>query len=261
MTLIPSDGRKTPRGAYLLITMGLVGVAIVLAAVNLSGVPSGGGLGATTSTVPLQTVTTIRPTPNYVFAPGSSGEVIAIRHYETWSFEATRVEVDIGGWIEYDKTEEGIRAYLETNRQFANELAEEQGEQKVEITFKTPVPLSELRAWCRSQELTVYAFYLSDLKNTEQSRYFLSESLDFLDELETRSDEVSQLILGMSVTQVRAAVASERLLQVATDPMVYLADVTTNIVERELIAEGLATAEELDGYYFGVDSPIYDRDN
>jgi hypothetical protein len=259
MTLIPGDGSKTFRVAYTLIAVGLVVVAMVLAALNLRNEAPGSGAGAITNKVPLQTVTASGPTPIISFY-GLSGEIVAIRHFETWSFEVYRIDDEIHGQIEYDKTEDGIQSYVETNRQFAKELAEHQGEHKVVITFEEPLPVRDLREWCRSKGLRVVTFNLIDPKDPEHSKLELSESLEFLDKYENPPNESPKYLFNMSATHIKAVVVSESLLQVALDPKVFLADVTTNIVQRELIAEGLATPEEFDGYFFGVDSPIYDRD-
>jgi hypothetical protein len=269
MTLIPTDGSKPPRMAYVLVTMGLVGVAIVLGAVNLSMAPSGRGAGVMTDTVVVPTATEANYIPTPVPGPPLvTAEMAArlpfTRSFGTWSYTVDKT-LDpsmnlLYVLIKFDyESAEGIRVFQATNRQLATELASDGGEIDAVITFKRYLTMDELRSWSHAHRSRVSNIYFHQDNDPSQPTLVYGNTLESMDERDPWADDYYDKLMNSGAFRVDATFSSTHLLEITEDPLVFLADVTPNTVRRDLVAQGFGRYEEWGGVPFGVHSPFEEQ--
>lgn len=195
---------------------------------------------------------------------GAQPQEVGRGDYGSWSYVAVRLEQGLYAYIRYDDSSiQALNAYVQTNRELANQLAASTGEMRIDITFRTPVEIDKFRAWATQAGLrdeqsdlrtvdgdgrigTVSFNYPRHLQASPHNEPLPQANLN--DWLNARKSNRSDIVL-QGVFHARGKVDSNRLPLIALDPLVYLADVTPNIVRRDLVAAGVADAEDVVGVY------------
>ncbi len=177
-------------------------------------------------------------------------EQIEVKHdVGTWSYTTKpQQQGSITAYIESNQlTVAGLKQYAETNKALASELAKTKMQARVDITFRKPVDVATYRLWAKTSGIS----YFSDviLRVVDQNGKTLtgqigSASNDPLPEATfNNSIAGSPGITSVAITQVRARTDSSVLPALANDPLVFLAEVTPNVVVKELRAGGAADAD------------------
>jgi hypothetical protein len=180
------------------------------------------------------------------------------RNYGSWRYIAGIVEDGQDGHIEAiihynNRSIEGLRTYAQTNRELADELASKGGEATLYITFRTYLEPDQFRTWATEMGLQVERSELRVVDGNGQPGTLsvgggdknqgplpearMNESLERID-----SAAGVESIKGVMFTQ--ATVEAGKLAEISKDPLVFLADVTINIVSNELASAGWPQVEE-----------------
>lgn len=179
---------------------------------------------------------------------------IRTRDYGSWSYEASREESGlVVATVRYDtKTAEGVRAYAAANKQLATELATSRNEAIVKVTFKKPFPVDAYRAWAASSGVTQFDYVYTRVKNSAgrdgmfsvvaHSQDPLPQSgLDSFMLSSKQMDNGPYTVVGVIYFEGR--IAADRLVELSSDPDVFVADVTHNIIVSELVQDGIYLAD------------------
>lgn len=144
-----------------------------------------------------------------------------------------------------------LQSYQALNQAFASKLGAKSGEVEVYVTFRTYVAADQYREWARTYDLRVEQTQLRFV-----DEYGLDATIeivgqpqdpipsDILDRELNMLTERGRLKSLQGVYFARAMVDTSKLLQLITDPSVYLVDVTPNVVREELKAQNMAGAEQ-----------------
>jgi hypothetical protein len=167
------------------------------------------------------------------------------RHdYGSWSYSVHDVEEGLGIVVHYDKkTVAGLVAYARLNRDLAADLASTGGEVRVEITFRALVGIQEYREWVEARGVEVESTGLQTSSiDTRHMFYIESGRDDVLPWEQVIAANPGGPMPGVFYTL--AYVPAARLLDLTRDPLVFLADVTPNIVYRDLAQAGVSGAKK-----------------
>lgn len=174
------------------------------------------------------------------------------REYGSWRYTIGRVAAHgrLDGTVSYDiATAEGVLAFARANRALAEQLAGVGGSAEVQVTFGVPLTPEAFRAWAQGVGLTVQE---ADIRTYDAQGapstigiFVRGDDPLPLDVLERQRAAVSAkggpLTVG-GVTNARGTVDTARLRAIAADPTVFLVDVTTTAVRRDLRDRGVADA-------------------
>lgn len=198
---------------------------------------------------PTLTVGTLQPDPYPSLTPVAPDAELK-QDYGAWRFIAGKYrEEGVAAVILYDdKSLAGIEVYKEANKTLVKQLAGESKQVDVSVTFRNFVEPDKFRSWITSLGIKVTDADVRAIDSVgNQIALFVSpqpgdgplpqESLDRAVRPHERSGAgASGTIVG--VYYVRGKVDAAKLQAIADDPLVYLADVTPNIVRKELTAAG-----------------------
>lgn len=129
----------------------------------------------------------------------------------------------------------GLEAYAAANRELAKQLARPGSSTEVVITFRTYVAPDQFRVWARAKKLEVE---MVEVRTGGRGTLFIGANKD--DPL-PQSSIADEAVVG--VYSVRCGVAAERLPEIASDPLVFVADVTSTVARRDLAEAGIAGAD------------------
>lgn len=201
------------------------------------------------------------PTPPPAATPPSNQEV-AQGNFGSWNYRAVRMNgQQIVAGINFDSSSVAtLNAYATSNRAQATELATRGGEVNVHITFRTYVAPAQFRSWATAIGLRVERSDIRLVQNGKDAVIGIGGTES--DPLSQASlDEVLQLLIddGANISTVRGVyftigtINASQLPLLAADPLVYLPDVTINVVRNELIAAQVPGAEQAD---IGINFPV-----
>jgi hypothetical protein len=152
-------------------------------------------------------------------------------------------------------TIDDLFAYAEANRQLASQLAAGGGEVEIYITFRTYVEPEQFRSWARTIGLKATwsairivtdvnaVIGVEGYENDPLPQVVYEEQLrPFSEEAQREPQRAIREIKGIYYTF--GSVPADKLIQIANDPLVFIADVTPNIVRQELIKAGIPGAEQ-----------------
>jgi hypothetical protein len=216
---------------------------------------------------PTVAMSTVTPIPSViptftVLVP----EQVQERNYGVWRYKAGRhSDFGIAVNIHYDLSSvAALRNYAAANQALATQLASGGGQAEVYVTFRTYIAPEQFRAWVRAKGVTVVRSMLRSIEPNgnlgtvgQGTHPGDTEPLpqDRLDEALVRGPrDPSATLRGLYFTII--TVQASRLPEIAADPLVFIADVTPNVVRNELAAAGW---EGVDQATIGVfpNSPFY----
>lgn len=169
--------------------------------------------------------------------------VLLQKKYETWSYVAARSQEDgLIATIHFETHSiAALKAFAAANRELASELALQDGQADVMITFRHQVLPDQFRDWVKANDITVKGTDLREGSGAGRSTASILAEKD--DPLPQKYVDQPPRITG-GVIDVGGIVDSKRLPQLTSDPLVFLVDVTPSIVRQELTAIGVTDAAE-----------------
>lgn len=231
---------------------------LILTMVVMRGTPNPvqkDSLGLSAAPPPVETVspttgtqtTATQTTPTAVSTP----EIVE-RDYGTWGYTAARFAPEtIAVSIRYDLASvDQLSEFAAANQILARDLPSQGGQAEVYITFRNYLTPEQFRTWVRNKGLSIQRSELRTEKPSGHSGTLGqgkhegdTEPLpqDRLDESLQRMGGQGSTIRGVYFTV--ASVDAASLPQVASDPLVFIANVTPNVVRNELHAAGWQTRE------------------
>jgi hypothetical protein len=198
---------------------------------------------------------TVTPNPSPQVTGTVISEVVMERDYGVWSFRAvSRPGMESWALVEFDyDSVSSLINYALANQALGTQLAAQGGQVDVGITFNTFVTPEQFRAWAPTKGLTIKETVLRtvDSNGQEGTISVPSAPAPFNDKGLLPQDDLDEImhtpgwptITIRGVYWTRATVDATRLPELALDPLVFLADVTPNIVRNELIAAGWTGVE------------------
>jgi hypothetical protein len=262
MTLIPRDGSKTSCAAYMLLTMGLVVVAIAPVALNLSDLPFGRGSTSTIDSASEQTTTVVTPTLIVdVRATATSAHYIGklpfSKSHDTWSYTVEEWQGTLFVVINpRSNSVEDFAAFEATNQQLLLELAGGQSEVELVVTFNTLLTPDDFRTWAKLKGIRVKEIAFRHLQNPSQRPLVYPNTAR---DPEPIPAEINERIIGYGVYSLGAYIDPANLPELSADPLVLIADVTPEKVRRELISEGIVKFDAVPRISFAVSAPAKEQ--
>jgi hypothetical protein len=207
-----------------------------------------------TPALPVSSVTVVQPTPSAVRA----AEVLE-RDYGVWGYKVSRyvdAPTTTSGNINYDfDTVAELNAFAAANQVLATSLASRGGQAEVYVTFRTYLTPEQFRAWIRARGANVGQSMLRTVYPDGQegtlgqgshqgdTEPLPQDRLDKALQIQLRGEVKYALTLrGLYYTLI--TVDATRLPEIAADPLVFIANVTPNVVRNELHAVGWQTQEK-----------------
>lgn len=226
------------------------------------------------------TVKASHPAPRYLIR---GSETISLPRGMTQTVEVYRA--DLGSWqydasprkefgqdilsiaIRFDDSSvASLKAYAETNRQLATQLATEGGAAHVMVTFRSYLAPEQFRAWVAKYAIRGDATLMNpalgvmvEMRATEanglratadvwlgikgQPDPLLQSSIDDL--IAPHNPGIKPPIFN-GIFMTRGEVDAKQLPMIANDPLVFVADVTTEYATRDLAAAQVKGANEVD---------------
>jgi hypothetical protein len=175
------------------------------------------------------------------------------RDHGDWKYIAGRDQHGrLMATVKYDdRSVGGLRAYAAANQGLLRQLARDGGQADIQVTFRGPVELNAFRAWVATRGLSVEEVTLRmvDARGTRWTIGAFPSDKDPLpqaaiDRQIAKSSEVAGPLTMRGVITVRGRVDAARLLDIAADAQVFLADVTPTVVPRDLQAAGVEDAAQ-----------------
>ena len=180
--------------------------------------------------------------------------VIAQRDFGAWSYSAVRSTADglVHPTVRFDQSSaSGLRAYAAANKALASEIAHSPGSASVIITFAQLLQVEQFRRWAASYSLNieVISFRTVGPNGVRGSIGVMPEKGDTLPKVVGPHEQIKG-IFGVS-----AKIAQGQLPALAADPLVFLADVTRNVIEHDLRALNIPDGQQSAVVYLG--SPFW----
>lgn|GEM_PF-2316581 len=203
---------------------------------------------AAAPTVIAETATAHALLPTATAASIPTLEEVLERDYGTWSYIAGRSSsAGMGASIRYDiSSVAALNAYALANRALAAELVTRGGEVEVYITFRTYLAPAQFRAWVAANGATVKRSMLRTIYPDGQlgtvgqgthpgdTEPLPQHRLD--QALNPTPRGTRPTLRGLYWTLI--TVQATQLPGIVADPLVFLADVTPNVVREDLAAAG-----------------------
>lgn len=178
------------------------------------------------------------------------GQEVKRADFGSWGYVARRDGHGVHAVVSYNPNSiQSLNAYVEANRTLARQLATNKGQRVVvNVTFHKYLAPDEFRAWAGSMGLDVKSTQLrfldaNDLSGTiaidkqpNESSVLPQDNIDAALK-SMRSDNRLREFLGVFYTNATMDVS--RLPALANDPLVFLADVTQNVVSKDLLTSGV----------------------
>jgi hypothetical protein len=181
------------------------------------------------------------------------------KSYSHWSYLATREEDGtVTAEVDFDhRSVQGIRNFVTANQQLIADLANTRGEVTVEVTFREPLDINTYRD--RVQKAGVSHFdYIQVWPDTPNvstmglvaspiQMIIISDSADSLPQ-KALDEAMSSNRQDLGEFTIKGVVAFSgkidpvKLPALAADPQVFLVDVSTNIVRKDLVEAGMTGA-------------------
>jgi hypothetical protein len=128
-----------------------------------------------------------------------------------------------------------LKAFAEDNKQLASQLAKSSDQAEVTIWFRSPMEPEQFRAWARAKDLQVRESGLPVVPGWES---FLAGNYarivgNLVDPLAAQPNQDLKMYEG--VIETRAVAQSAHLTEIASDPLVFLVDVSTSILYQDTV--------------------------
>jgi hypothetical protein len=175
-----------------------------------------------------------------------NAEIVRVRDFGTWCYYAARDEHGLYITVGQDfSTVKSLQSYADTNKKIGSELALVGSPAHVLITFREPVKDADLKTWATAKGLV-----------SREPDYPHWESMPTVTaggwiQVTPLSSTSHPLFYQGNVT-AQAAVSSELLPQIISDPLIFVADFTPNVIRQDLIDAGITLGERT---YFDLASP------
>lgn len=209
-----------------------------------------------TPPIPTRTITAITVTPQSTQAPVAPAPIQAQENYGAWSYKAGQGAEGLAANVHYDDSSvEALKNYAAANRELANQLTAKGGIVQVGITFRNYITPDQFRRWVGQVGLDVQESTLRaiDEGGTRITIGIMAQNNDILpqDLIDTHlsgkgspaaARRGSYKLQGVYYTG--ALVDARQLPQVGADPLVFLADVTPNIVRNVLTTGSMEGASQ-----------------
>lgn len=219
----------------------LMGTTVVVATLGLMTLMGMGFIGSGPS-LTVHAQPSIQPTHTQAPRIVPTPEVLRARDMGTWRYVVSRGRDDLGrtyvaASIHHDTSSVAtLQAFAAVNRVLAAQLATTSGQVEVLVTFRSYVSPEQYRTWVAQRGLAVDT---TDLRVLEASgrRAGLGVTArpdDVLPESSLHgSSPDNSTIVG--VNGARGTIPTNRLLELASDPLVFIPDVTPAIVRQEMV--------------------------
>lgn len=195
------------------------------------------------------------PTPYSTVVPQPTQQV-GQGDYGIWRYTAVRrADGSILAGVRYDSSSlDALNQYAALNVHLAEQLSSTGHDAEIYITFRNYVDPDRFRSWAQSLGLVVQR---TEMRFVQRGRL---GNLDGTFGLQGSPDDPMPVLqFNEGMRQLRenpdyvsfqgvyfavATVSAQRLSQLANDPLVFLPDVTANVVRNELIDLGVQGAEQ-----------------
>ncbi len=209
------------------------------------------------------------PAPTYLILgtetlPGEKGGSITIPVYRanlgSWQYDASPKK-EFGQDVVYlgirydDSSVASLKAYVEINKKLAAQLAAEGGTAHVMVTFRSYIAPEQFRAWTNRYGINLYEIEMrgmeaNGLRSTSAVRPnmpgqpdpLLQSSIDRQFAAHRPGDKPATF---NGIFMTRGEVDASQLTSIANDPLVFLADVTTEYATRDLAAAQVKGADKV----------------
>jgi len=164
--------------------------------------------------------------------------------FGSWHYTAYRgIRNSLDVTIQYDfESVNGIRAYAEANKKLTEQLASGGGQVEVYVTFRNYVSPEQFRAWVKATGLTsgptTQVYGIVRMVQQDGTRITAYTGPDAqTDKVQARWADVGAKVQG--IVAARGWMATSQLLSLQKDQLVFLVDVTPNVVRNDLNANGV----------------------
>ena len=181
----------------------------------------------------------------YLTPTPTTYNLLASGDFSTWCYQVIEFMDNVRSDVSYDRSS---RAALETfaaaNRDLAEELAGQAEPITAMIYFRDPLEPEEYRQWVQRWGVQAEAT-MGDCPNCPTGGLGWNMPLPPDDPYpyDEHSDPYHQIVLG-----VLGKVAADEITQVVAAPEVFIADLTSNVIRREVESKGLL----VDTYSLGL---------
>jgi hypothetical protein len=240
----PGGGRKSFSGTGLILT--------VLVSVSLIGALATQWAGSSFYLVTPEASPAPSPTQQEL-VPGSKTAatlepgIILKRDYGLWGYTVRQVASRLSVDLHYlHGTLGDLSDYAALNKEKASKLAQSAGVVDVLITFRQPIEPTAFRKWVLGSgvEAKVASVRLQSLAGARGTLTITRSESDPLPQ--DALDKVSKSLPTVEgVYSVRGEVAAGRLTAIASDPMVFIVDVTPTLARLDLADAGVPGAHEV----------------
>lgn len=190
--------------------------------------------------IPTLTLPVITVTPPFI--PEEASLLVREGDFGVWKYRAVRNDfAGLKANVTYDHaTISDLQAYVAANRALIPGIAQAGGTAEIALSFHMPVAPAQFRTWAREKGLQVRQAQLA----VGSSTTLMIGGTEY-DALPQESID-SFAFSGMGgVFGVYGSVDAARLSEIASDPHVFLVDVTPAWVRRDLIQAGVPDAAQV----------------
>jgi hypothetical protein len=236
-------GRKSFKGTGLLLTV-LVSLSLVGAlATQWAGSPLGL---VTPAASPAASPDQQGVAPGVKSTPKAEPGVVLSRDYGLWGYTARQIGSGLSVDLHYlHGTLRDLNDYVALNKERAGKLSQSGGVVDVLVTFRHPLEPTAFRKWVLGSGMgaTVASVRLQSLTGARGTLTITRRESDPLPQGDL--DKVRKSLPTVEgVYSVRGEVVAERLSAIASDPVVFIVDVTPTLVRLDLTNAGVPGASE-----------------
>ncbi len=200
-------------------------------------------------------VTSSPPTPRATTVsrgtPEPTPELIGKADFGSWNYVAYKDDLGHSfATIRYDfQTIGGIQAYVDDNKKLASQLVSNKGQVEVYVTFRNYVSPEQFRAWVKSTGLAngpnTQVYGIVRMMQQDGTRITAYTGPDAqTDKVQARWADTGATVKG--IYAAHGWVSTDNLAALQTDPMVFLVDVTPNVIRKDLATHGVADVMKVD---------------
>ena len=241
----PKARRAPITGTQLLLTV-LVSVALVGALVTQWVRPNSSSATPVSSTTPRISLNQQGMLPDGPSSTPDSHGVVFSRDYRLWSYVATRRASGLSVDVSYiHGTASDLEEFVVVNKERAGVLARSGGVVDVLVTFRSLIEPDAFREWvpARGLDARLVSLRLQEAGGARGTLTVAARKDDPLPQDALRPGS-GDLPPALGVYSVRGFIPAERLPDLASDPTVFVADVTLTLARLELIESNIPGAKD-----------------
>lgn len=253
--------KPTASTSKLLMVLAIIGGATLLVSALLASPQPQTSQPATQSTPQSQA---LKPPPA---VPTLSGVLLHDANFGAWQYYARKSNTDGGDgdirikpgqiyvYVDYNKTTDGMKRYVEANKKLLPQIASRDGEAEVYVVFNQYLSIDQFRSWVKSHGLRTGYSWARFIDETVSPRRIMmwpaNQRLDPQDPINQADlDNAMKFYVIenhgtlMGVYATHTWVDARDLPALAAESTTFYIDVTPEAVRNDLAAAGIAGARQ-----------------